>query len=291
MPASPRVRKEQMVILWTALCMYALGRVIQLYPDIFPIHLIVFLQVVPPAVFALVHGSIFYHVRGMAAFTGFCLGVAVICESLSLRTGFPFGHYFFTGFMGPKVLQLPILLVLAYLGIGYCSWVLSILILGYRNQPLTSRRIFAQAMLASFMMVLWDLSMEAIWSTVDRAWIWRDGGPFFGVPISNFLGWYFTAFLFYLAFAIYCKANPVQSIPLSKSYWRSAILCYVICACGNLLVFRRGLFPPSVIDASGKQWLTMNILVASTLISVFAMLPMTILSWYRLRTQEAQSQP
>lgn len=288
MTANAGIAKWQTAILWMTLILYAQGRVLQLYPEKFPILLIVLLQVVPPAVFALVHGSIVYRARGMVAFTIFCLGAATLCESLSLRTGFPFGHYFFTSFMGPRVLQLPILLVLAYLGIGYCSWVLSLLILGYRNKPFTSTRVIALPLLASFIMVLWDFSMEAVWSTVDHAWVWRDGGSFFGVPLSNFCGWYFTAFLFYLAFALYCRGNPAQFMPSSRSYWRAAILCYGICASGNLLVFRTGLFPRWVIDASGRQWFTMDILVACALISVFAMLPLTLLSWHRLRVEEAR---
>jgi putative membrane protein len=281
------IGKGQMVILWTMLALYATGRVMQMYPERFSILPIVLLQVAPPAIFAWVHGSILYRWRGMAAFTVFCLGAGAACESLSLRTGFPFGHYFFTGFMGPKVLQLPILLVLAYLGIGYCSWVLSLLILGYRSKPLTRASTIALPLLASFIMVLWDLSMDAVWSTLDRAWIWRDGGRFFGVPVSNFLGWYFTAFLFYQAFALYCRAHPVPQLPSSRSYWRAAIVCYGICASGNLLVFKAGLFPHAVTDASGRQWLTMDILVACVVVSVFTMIPVTLLSWHRLKAQEA----
>ena len=62
--------------------------------------------------------------------------------------------------------------------------------------------------------------MDAIWSTLDRAWIWRDGGRFFGVPLSNFVGWYFTAFLFYLAFAIYCRKRPT---PMKSGGWRAGL--------------------------------------------------------------------
>lgn len=287
MTTSAVIGKGQMVILWTMLFLYATGRVMQMYPERFSILSIVLMQVAPPAIFALVHGSILYRFRGMAAFTVFCLGAGAACESLSLRTGFPFGHYFFTSFMGPKVLQLPILLVLAYLGIGYCSWVLSLLILGYRGKPLTRASTVALPLLASFIMVIWDLSMEPIWATLDRAWIWRDGGAFFGVPVSNFLGWFFTAFLFYQAFAHYCRAYPVGPVPSSRGYWRAAILCYGVCASGNLLVFRAGLFPASVTDASGRQWLTMDILIACVVVSVFTMIPVTLLSWHRLKTQAA----
>ena len=286
MTTNAGITRSQTAVLWTSvLLFYALGRVCQLYPEKISILLIVFLQVAPPAVFALIHGSILYTLKGMAAFTGSCLGAGATCESLSLCTGFPFGNYYFTSLMGPKVFHVPILLILAYLGMGYCSWILGLLILGYRNQPLTGARVIALPVLASLIMLAWDLSMEAIWSTIDRAWIWRDGGMFFGFPLSNFLGWYFTAYLFYQAFALYCRFTPVQPAPDSRSYWRAAILCYGVCAFGNLLIFREGLFPTAVIDATGRQWITMNILITCTLISVLAMGPVAVLAWHRLKVQ------
>jgi len=139
---------------------------------------------------------------------------------------------------------------------------------------------------ASFVMLAWDLSMEADWSTIDRAWIWRDGGAFFGVPVSNFFGWYLTAFLFYQAFALYCRSRPLISPPLMRSYWRAAILFYGVCAIGNVLILRLPMAPPIVADASGKQWMTMDILGACVLTSLLVMFPMALLAWLRLIEQE-----
>ena len=289
MTADAGIARWKTFLLWTSLLLYAQGRICQLYPERISIQLIVVMQVVPPAVLALVHGSILYGVRGMFAFAAFCLGVGAGCESLSLCIGFPFGHYYFTSLMGPTIFHVPILLVLAYLGMGYCSWVLSLLILRYRNRALTGFGAVSVPLLAGFIMLAWDLSMEAIWSTIDRAWIWRDGGPFYGVPVSNFLGWYFTAFLFYQAFALYCRNSRLQPLPYSRSYWRAAIFCYAVCAFGNLLIFKDRLFPPMVTDASGRQWMTMDILIACTLVSIFAMGSMTLLAWHRLNAQEAEA--
>jgi uncharacterized membrane protein len=287
MATNTGIARWQNVILWTTLIVYAVDRVGQQYPDRIPVQLIVLLQVAPPAIFALVHGSMLYGVRGMSAFTAFCLGAGALCESISLRTGFPFGHYVFTDVMGPKMFGLPVLLVLAYLGIGYCSWVLALLTLGYRNKPVAGMGVLTLPLLASLIMLAWDVSMEAIWSTIDRAWVWRDGGSFYGVPISNFLGWYFTACLFYQAFALYCRANPTKPRASSRGFWRAVSVCYAVCALGNLFIFREGLFPRSAVDASGRLWMTADILLATVLVSLFAMTPMALLAWHRLRVQEA----
>jgi putative membrane protein len=106
--------------------------------------------VLPPAAFALLHGHRLYGTRGILAFTFFCLASGTFFESLSLRTGFPFGHYTFTSVMGPKILQLPILLALAYLGVGYLAWVLASLIVS--AAPRTRTGLWVMPILASIVM-------------------------------------------------------------------------------------------------------------------------------------------
>jgi len=51
-----------------------------------------------------------YGLRGIVAFMAICLVVGNAFENLSILTGFPFGHYYFTGLMGPRILHVPILL-------------------------------------------------------------------------------------------------------------------------------------------------------------------------------------
>ena len=87
--------------LWSMLLLYALARGCQVYADRLPVLMIVILHVVPPALFAVVHGSVTFGHRGMAVFSAICLGVGSCAELLSLRTGFPFGTYHFTAVMGP----------------------------------------------------------------------------------------------------------------------------------------------------------------------------------------------
>jgi len=80
MATSPGIAKWQTAVLWAALLVYAQSRIFQMYPERFSVPLIVFMQVVPAAIFALVHGSVLYGVRGMSAFTAFCLGAGALCE-------------------------------------------------------------------------------------------------------------------------------------------------------------------------------------------------------------------
>ena len=151
--------------LWGMLLIYVTARICQLYADRLPTLFIVVLHVVPPALFALVHGSILYTPKGISVFATFCLGGAILAESIGLRTGFPFGRYYFTDVMGPKIFQLPVLLGLAYLGIGYVAWILAVLILGTCDKPIRGARVFTVPLLASLILVAWDVSMDPDWST------------------------------------------------------------------------------------------------------------------------------
>src|SRR5579872_335288 len=136
MSAFMKSGRWRMRFLWGMLALYALARVCQIFAGRLPTLLIVVLHVVPPALFAFAHGSALYGRRGIAIFAACCLGFGTLAETVGLRTGFPFGRYYFTGVMGPKVFQLPVLLALAYLGIGYVAWILALLILRQAGKPI-----------------------------------------------------------------------------------------------------------------------------------------------------------
>jgi hypothetical protein len=76
---------------------------------------------------------------------------------------------------------------------------------GVWEKPICGFQTVAIPAFAGFIMLAWDWSMEPDWSRVDQAWIWRDGGMYFVVPISNFFGWYLTALVFFQVFALYCR--------------------------------------------------------------------------------------
>ncbi|HKD09145.1 MAG TPA: carotenoid biosynthesis protein [Bryobacteraceae bacterium] len=269
--------------LWGMLLLYVVARICQLYADQLPTLLIVILHVIPPAAFAIVHGSALYGSRGMSMFAVFCLGFGTLAESLSLRIGFPFGRYHFTDVMGPKLFQLPVLLALAYLGIGYVAWALALLILGYDRKPIRGMRAFALPILAALVMTSWDLSMDPVWAALDHAWVWEEGGAFFGVPITNFFGWFVTAYLYYQAFALYCRRRPVRIPTARQNFWLTAILVYAVCALGNLLILKQPMAPSVVTDAAGRHWATADILRSCVLVSLLVMVPFPLVAWFRVR--------
>ena len=264
-------------LLFMLLSLYLLGGILRLLAGRVPSLLIVTLHVIPPALFAVIHGARIYGSRGILVFTALCLSVGAFFEIVSLGTGFPFGHYRFTELMGPKLFDLPILLALAYIGMGYSSWVLGRIILVPRNETLSRRNFVLLPVVASFVMTAWDLSTEPVWADIDHAWVWRDGGSYYGVPISNFFGWFLTTYVFYQLFALYLRNRAV----VSSRIWRLAILLYAISAIENLFVVAPGSLGEVFVDASGTRWRISNILWTSRLVSLFLMIPVSLFAWIR----------
>ena len=271
-------------LLWALLVLYVSGQFLELFSGGIPTVKIVALQVLPAAIFAIVHGSLSYRFRGMITLVSLCVIVGSFFESLSLRTGFPFGHYYFTDVMGPQLFHLPVLLVLAYIGMGYASWVVGLAILGNDGRPLSGRHIVILPLISSFIMVAWDLACDPVWANVARAWVWKNGGPFFGVPISNFLGWYLTTYLIYQLFSLYVRGEDLPSRP--ANHWRLPVLFYAVSAGSNLLfalpTFRATQRPTAVADATGHLWMISDILAACVLISLFVMVPFALMALVRM---------
>jgi hypothetical protein len=134
------------------------------------------------------------------------------------------------------------------------SWALARLILGGMRNPLEGSRVVILPMVAAFIMVAWDFSQDPLWSTVLHLWIWRQGGAYFGVPVSNFFGWYLTVYVSYQLFALYLRGRSTNRDPLPSSYWHQAVLFYAISAAGNILLAipRSGLSVVS--DPTGAHW-------------------------------------
>ncbi|MGB2636191.1 MAG: carotenoid biosynthesis protein [Candidatus Acidiferrum sp.] len=258
-----------------------------LYPGHVPVVVSVALHILPPLAFALVHGARIYGWRGVLAFAGLYVVVGNVLENLSIATGFPFGHYVFTERMGPKILQVPILLGLAYVGMGYLSWTVARAILQERVGELSGWRVAALPVLASVVMTAWDLAMDPIWSTVGRLWIWQQGGGYFGVPSCNYVGWLVTNYVIYQSFVLVVMRggsgiaqNRAESVPLS--YWRMAVIFYALAGIGNLLLAVPTPRHPVVTDASGSAWRVSDITLACGVISVLVMGGFALCAWVRL---------
>jgi putative membrane protein len=122
--------------------------------------------------------------------------VGFLFELLGTNTGIPFGIYEYTAFEGVRIFGVPIPVILAWGIYITMAYLLSSILV--RN----NRWLFA-----SIFLVTLDLAVDPI--MVSRGlWIWYlDGGiSWFGVPYTNFIGWFIvvslTVCIYELSFSV-----------------------------------------------------------------------------------------
>lgn len=273
--------------LWALITLYAAATILPLFPGAVPFPIVVASEIIPAAVFALIHGAKLYRLRGILVFAALCLVIGNVVENIGVLTGFPFGRYYFTERMGPKLFLVPVLIGPAYLGMGYLSWVVARLILGKTEDLFAGARVVTVPIIATFIMVAWDLAIDPTLSTIGHYWIWLRGGAYFGVPLSNFLGWYLTNYLIYQSFALYLRGRPTIETCVAPVYWRLAVLFYTVVAIGNVLRIIPVSGPTTVIDAAGAQWKVADINAACALAALFVMGAFAWLGWAKVGDQGA----
>jgi putative membrane protein len=131
----------------------------------------------------------------------------VLVEVSGVHTGFPFGGYSYTNVLYPLVAGTPIVMSAA--------WIILLAYCRHLNLELRLNRVAAAAVGACWM-VLIDLIIDPLAAGPLAYWIWDHPHGYYGVPWSNFGGWWITAFVL-LAFypAPDKQARPVMRVGLS----------------------------------------------------------------------------
>jgi uncharacterized membrane protein len=186
--------------------------------------------------FALAHGVRRYGWDTMLVWGGITFLVSWSAERLSIATGSPFGSYHYTALLGVQIGSVPLVIMPAYFVAGYLAWTMATVFLGNLGTGIEKRNLFRLPFVASFAMVMWDLCLDPIKSTIEGAWIWEDGGAYWGVPISNFFGWFLTVYLVFQLFALFLyRYGRNESFVQSRVYWVLAPVMYLGLALEYLL--------------------------------------------------------
>ena len=152
--------------------------------------------------FVLLHGSRRYGWDNLLILLGITVLFSWAIETVSIAVGFPFGGYHYTELLGARAGAVPWAVLAAYAVAGYLAWTMGTIFLGELGTGIERRNLVLLPAIASLIRVMWDIGLDPIKSTIEGAWVWVGGGAYFGVPISNFLGWYLTTFIIYQLFAL-----------------------------------------------------------------------------------------
>jgi uncharacterized membrane protein len=242
---------------------------------------------------AFVHAVFVYGWRAALTFLVLCLAITFTIENIGIATGFPFGRYHFeVAPTLPHVGAVPIIVGPLYFAMGHFSWVIASILIG-EAEPRPSRLFtrIALPVVAAFVMVQWDVVMDPPNATLGHAWIWHDGGGYFGVPLSNFLGWYLTVWLFFQAFAFLPTGRHRIGKGTTAARLRLVRLVPILLYFSAAISLIAPYFAKSSasVEVAGTHWNAGDLHETTVIVALFTMVFAAVLAF--LRTADPAAKP
>jgi uncharacterized membrane protein len=143
-------------------------------------------------------------------------GGGLAAEAVGVRTGLPFGEYRYEGTLGPELLDVPVVVPLAWTMMAY-------------PVLLAARRLTRHwvPLVGGFGLAAWDVFLDPQ-MVGDGHWTWADPTPALpgvpGIPLTNYAGWFAVGTVMMLVLtAVLPRDNPRRpvddSVPALLLVW------------------------------------------------------------------------
>jgi putative membrane protein len=137
-----------------------------------------------------------------AVFFLLAVGLSAAAELTGTATGWPFGGYEYQELLGYKLLgRVPYSIPLSWFYMGFAAFLLADGIVAARG--IVKHRTLIAVLFGSYLLTAWDLVLDPSMAAPQLAymhfWVWHETGPYYGMPIRNFGGWYLTGLVFIAA--------------------------------------------------------------------------------------------
>jgi putative membrane protein len=112
---------------------------------------------------------------------GAVVGLTLVVEFVGSTTGFPFGDYDYTTLLQPQIAGVPVIVPLAWWGMGLAAREVATAVLGGGS-------LFARVVLGAVALTAWDAFLDPQ-MVGEGYWVWANEGAYRGIPMSNYAGW------------------------------------------------------------------------------------------------------
>jgi uncharacterized membrane protein len=215
-----------------------------------------------------VYGVVAIGWRKTSIFAGVSYALSLGFELFGTGTGWPFGNYAYTDFLGYKVLdKVPYTIPLSWFYMGFASYLLAATLIR-RFWPEVGT--WATIGLATCLLTVWDLVLDpamAHESLRIQFWVWDETGPYFGMPVKNFIGWSVTGLVFMAA---------------SRALWREEVDVHRLSMNVPLIVYAANVVFAMVLSAGVGLWLPI------VLAAVLGLIPAAMAAWPARRSPAAR---
>ncbi|MFN8678823.1 MAG: carotenoid biosynthesis protein [Thermomicrobiales bacterium] len=183
--------------------------------------------------------------RTLVFFAASCL-LSLASELIGTGTGWPFGNYAYTEFLGYKVLgRVPFTIPLSWFYLGLAAYMLGSLLASRLRSHLTFWALF----FGVWLLTAWDLVLDPAMADPSlrvQFWTWHESGPYFGMPIQNLVGWSVTGLL-YMGLSRLLWRRNMTPLELAPTSWFPFAVYAANLIFAMVLSLGAGLWPPVVL--------------------------------------------
>ena len=146
-------------------------------------------------------------------------------ETIGVVTGLPYGTFYYGDALGPKLFGLvPYLLPISWAPLVLGAVAATAPRAGYQRGAM---RVLAWVVRSAVLLALIDGVLDPGAASLGF-WVWPEGGPYYGIPLSNYLGWLLsgavaTALILAFGRGRWGRAEPpagmVDSAVIALGFW------------------------------------------------------------------------
>jgi uncharacterized membrane protein len=164
--------------------------------------------------------------------------LSFVAETLSIATCLA-TCYTYTDALGPKLGLVPIVIPISWFIMIYAGYVVVNLITeGWPISTMGSNLwMIGLAGVTSLVMTAWDLTLDPYMVNKAGAWIWLDGGAYFGIPFANYVSWVETTFIIILVYRLWEREIPLRPMgKITPAFAAVPVLIYALMALPDMFV-------------------------------------------------------
>ena len=114
-----------------------------------------------------------------------------VVEAIGVRFGVPFGDYVYTGVLQPQLLGVPVVMGLAWMALVAFGSDFA----GRLRLPTSPAAATTAMVVAALWVTACDLVIDPLAANQFGYWTWVHEGNYYGIPFTNFVGWFVTGLL------------------------------------------------------------------------------------------------
>ena len=155
--------------------------------------------------FFIYHSVTFFGIYNSILFFFSSFVISLFLEIIGTNKGFVFDKFSYDSNLcpGPMIGNVPLLIAVSWTGLIYMGLVCTMM--SFNGEIVTSISL-THIIIASIFVTILDLVLDPI--AVDEGrWKWDEPGRYYGIPLKNFIGWFFNSFVILTVYSFFINSH------------------------------------------------------------------------------------